>query len=58
MHHDARDPIMLDWLKSQVRVLEAWREELAARPDSDLAVLSGLERHHDWLSSEVSRLAG
>ena len=29
---------MLEWLKMQVRILEAWREEVAARVEIDVPV--------------------
>jgi len=47
---------MLCWLKSQVRVIEAWREDLAMRPDIDLDAVRRLERHYQWLTAEVDRL--
>lgn len=50
------DQKMLEWLKMQVRILEAWREEVAARVEIDVPVLMRLERHYAWLSSEVSML--
>jgi len=50
------DASMICWLKTQVRVIEAWREELASRPDLDIKVITRLERHYAWLTSEVSRL--
>lgn len=51
------DTAMLCWLQSQLKVVEAWRDELATRPDLDLEAVSRLEHHYDWLASEVSRLA-
>ncbi|MEM9180525.1 MAG: hypothetical protein AAGA89_12465 [Pseudomonadota bacterium] len=50
------DTAMICWLKTQVRVIEAWREELASRPEIDIAVVTRLETHYQWLSSEVTRL--
>ena len=50
------DQKMLEWLKMQVRILEAWREEVAERVEIDVPVLMRLERHYAWLSSEVSML--
>jgi hypothetical protein len=44
---------MLDWLKSQVRVLEAWREDIATRPRLDLEMVSRLEQHYQWLTREI-----
>ncbi|MEM7329196.1 MAG: hypothetical protein AAF437_10680 [Pseudomonadota bacterium] len=50
------DTAMICWLKTQVRVIEAWREELAMRTELDVPALTRLETHYQWLSSEVSRL--
>jgi hypothetical protein len=50
------DTAMLCWLKQQVRVLEAWREELACRSEIDIATVTRLERHYAWLTSEIMRL--
>ncbi|MEO0981309.1 MAG: hypothetical protein AAFX03_01505 [Pseudomonadota bacterium] len=50
------DGTMACWLRTQVRVLEAWREELAMRPDIDLDTAAKLERHYAWLTGEVARL--
>ncbi|MEO0816842.1 MAG: hypothetical protein AAFX86_05985 [Pseudomonadota bacterium] len=47
---------LLGWLKTQVRVVEAWREELARQPDIDLAQVQRLETHYQWLTSEISKL--
>lgn len=49
---------MLSWLKSQVRVVEHWREELARSPDIDLDAVVSVERHYQWLTEEVARLEG
>ena len=50
------DTAMLCWLRQQVRVLEAWREELACRPEIEIAMVTRLERHYAWLTSEIMRL--
>ena len=50
------DAAMLCWLKTQATVHEAWREELAVRPDSEPGMLNRLELHHAWLEEEISRL--
>lgn len=47
---------MLDWLKTQVRVIEAWREDVATRSDLDLDMISRLEQHYQWLTAEVLNL--
>ena len=50
------DDAMVCWLKSQVRVLEVWREEVASRPEFDLQQITRLERHYQWLTAEVTAL--
>lgn len=47
---------MLTWLKSQVRVLEAWREDLASRTHLDLEMVRRLEHHYQWLTREIMDL--
>jgi hypothetical protein len=51
------DTTMLNWLETQVRVLEAWREDIAARPAIDMRMVMSLENHYQWLTSEVRRLS-
>ncbi|WP_206741422.1 hypothetical protein [Hyphomonas chukchiensis] len=50
------DVAMVCWLKQQVRVIEVWREELACRPEIEIAMVTRLERHYAWLTSEIMRL--
>nr|WP_321359642.1 hypothetical protein [uncultured Hyphomonas sp.] len=50
------DPAMLCWLQTQLRVIKAWQNELASRPDADLRQVERLARHHDWLTEELARL--
>ena len=52
------DVTMIDWLKRQVQVIEAWREEIATRAEIDIAEVDRVERHYQWLTAEVSRLEG
>ena len=47
---------MLVWLHKQVRIIEAWREELACHPEIDIPTVERLERHYSWLTSEIDRL--
>lgn len=49
---------LLCWLHTQVRVLEAWREELAMQADLDLTQLQRLEQHYQWLTGEIVALEG
>lgn len=50
------DTAMICWLRRQIRVLEAWREELATRPEIDISAVTRLESHYAWLTFEVARL--
>jgi len=50
------DTAMICWLKTQVRVVEAWREVLATRPELDISAITRLERHYAWLTYEAARL--
>ena len=51
------DAAMLCWLETQLRIIEAWQDELAARPDADLHQAERLARHRNWLSEELARLS-
>jgi hypothetical protein len=48
---------MLCWLQTQLRVIKAWQDELASRPDADIRQVERLSRHHDWLTEELDRLS-
>lgn len=50
------DTAMLSWLRTQVRILEAWREEVATRTDLDIPMIQRLEDHYQWLTAEVAYL--
>ena len=51
-----RNDDMLDWLRMQVRVLEAWREHVATAPELDVDMITRLEHHYQWLTGEVYEL--
>ncbi|MEO0550455.1 MAG: hypothetical protein AAFZ91_11090 [Pseudomonadota bacterium] len=50
------DTAMTCWLKTQIRVIEVWREELASRPEIDIEAITRLEQHYTWLTYEAGRL--
>lgn len=50
------DVQMLCWLRAQLKVLSAWREELVCRNETDLEAVTRLEQHHQWLHGELQRL--
>ncbi|MEM8615934.1 MAG: hypothetical protein AAGF20_03260 [Pseudomonadota bacterium] len=54
--HSITNETMLTWLRQQVRILEAWREEMAMRPCLDMSLAQKLERHYQWLTGEIGRL--
>lgn len=56
MPRDFAEARMIQWIRQQVLVLEAWREELASRPDVDLTAIIGVENHYHWLCKEMYRL--
>jgi hypothetical protein len=47
---------MMNSLRTQVRVLEAWLEELANRNELNISAVARLEIHYAWLSAELIRL--
>ncbi len=53
MYLSMTDNMMTNWLKTQVRILEAWREELSTRAEIDLGMVRRLEQHYQWLTSEL-----
>lgn len=50
------DYTMSTWLGLQVRMIEAWREELATRADIDLGMVMRVEHHYQWLTRELATL--
>ena len=56
MCYHFQTPNMLTWLRSQVRILEAWREDIAMHPELDFEMITRLERHYQWLTTEISHL--
>ena len=56
MCFSVNDTVMLQWLRQQVRVVEAWRDELTRRPELDVATVQRLEQHYAWLTAEIYRL--
>lgn len=50
------DASMIAWLRHQLIMLEAWREQLASSPELDLKAVCGVENHYQWLCSEIARL--
>ena len=51
------DNAMHCWLRQQVLVIEAWREELARQPQIDVQRIEAVERHYQWLTGELDALA-
>lgn len=51
-----RDQSMMNWLKKQLRMLEAWGDEISTRPETETNTILQLERHCSWLRAELARL--
>ena len=51
------DIAMICWLETQLRVMNAWQDELATRPDTSPEQVARLARHQAWLSDELARLS-
>ena len=47
---------LIDWLKTQKRVIAYWRDSIADTKAQDLELVESLSAHHQWLSSELDRL--
>lgn len=45
------------WLRSQLRGIVLWREEICSQPEIDLAAVRRLEQHQQWLQQELEQLA-
>lgn len=56
MCYPIHDSSMIEWLRTQVRVLEAWRESIALKPKIDIEMLSRVEAHYQWLTREIDLL--
>ncbi|MDJ0920918.1 MAG: hypothetical protein QNI84_07305 [Henriciella sp.] len=56
MCYPVHDSNMIEWLRTQVRVLEAWRESIALKPQIDIELLSRVEDHYQWLTREIQLL--
>lgn len=52
------DRTMLGWLRSQLRIMDAWRDELLRRGEASSETVERLERHYSWLNAEIIRLEG
>lgn len=50
------DHSMLGWLRNQRRVVAAWRSELLRRSETELEDMRRVQKHYDWLSTEITRL--
>ena len=48
---------LIDWLRTQKRVIAHWRDNIADTNSADTDLIESLETHHEWLSSELVRLS-
>ncbi len=47
---------LINWLQTQDKVLQRWRDEVLSQPDADLRFVERLEAHRSWLAWEMDRL--
>lgn len=47
---------LIDWLRTQKRVIAHWRDDIAETSSADMDLIESLETHHNWLSDELVRL--
>ncbi|MEX6632170.1 hypothetical protein [Hyphococcus lacteus] len=50
------DRALVTWLITQEKVLRLWIEDVMARGPKESDLVADLEKHHDWLSSQIDRL--
>lgn len=46
----------LEWLESQVGVLDCWIEDVSTSPEADINLLECIQGHRKWLSAELTVL--
>ena len=47
---------LIDWLRTQKRVIALWRDNIADTNSADTYLIESLETHYNWLSDELVRL--
>ena len=47
---------LLNWLRTQDRILQYWRDEMLSSPDTDVRFIERLEAHRSWLAWELQRV--
>jgi hypothetical protein len=46
----------LEWLESQVSILDYWIEDVLISPEADISLLECIQGHRNWLDSELKIL--
>tara|TARA_Y100000385_G_scaffold151962_1_gene157588 strand:- start:78 stop:359 length:282 start_codon:yes stop_codon:yes gene_type:complete len=46
----------LEWLESQVSILDYWIEDVLCSPEADISLLECIQGHRKWLDSELKIL--
>jgi hypothetical protein len=46
----------LEWLESQVNVLDYWIEDVLCSPEADINLLECIQGHRKWLNNELKIL--
>ena len=47
---------LVDWLRTQKKVIAFWRDTVSAIPNTEIDLIESLEIHHNWLAKELIRL--
>jgi hypothetical protein len=46
----------LEWLESQVNILDYWIEDVLCSPEADISLLECIQGHKKWLNNELKIL--
>ena len=46
----------LEWLESQVSILDYWIEDVLISPEADISLLECIQGHRKWLNNELKIL--
>ena len=46
----------LEWLESQVSILDYWIEDVLCSPEADISLLECIQGHRKWLDNELKIL--
>jgi hypothetical protein len=56
MHKVKSKLATLEWLESQVNILDYWIEDVLCSPEADISLLECIQGHRKWLNNELKIL--